>query len=185
MQTTPAYVVFYQAEFLYSRKVPLPLFLVILWIGRGRRYDDSEESERHATPYTCMGNKDEGEDRACILSLFDQRRHSRWKVVLEILVWNSSLVLNLGLPLTPLIAQLLITLLPDLNALYENSDPFMRYLKKQGLGGILRDTKLELRERHTIVPRNAFNAPHVKRRYNSAVPGTPVWISVCTVRISR
>ncbi|KAF7762529.1 hypothetical protein Agabi119p4_9122 [Agaricus bisporus var. burnettii] len=48
--------------------------------------------------------------------------------------------------------QLLLTSLPDLNALNDNSGPFMRYLNKQGLDGILQSTKLKLRKTHTIVP---------------------------------
>jgi len=40
----------------------------------------------------------------------------------------------------------------DMNALYENSKPFSKFLKKQGLDGILQKTKLRLRDKHTIVP---------------------------------
>jgi hypothetical protein len=44
-------------------------------------------------------------------------------------------------------------LLPDdMDALYENSKPFSRYLRKQGLDEILRKAKLQFREKHTIVP---------------------------------
>lgn len=64
------------------------------------------------------------------------------------------------------IAQLITTSLPDLNALYDNSAPFMKYLKNQGIDDILRNMKLELRERHTVVPHVcgiAYNIPHAKR----------------------
>ncbi|KAF8626500.1 hypothetical protein AX17_006553 [Amanita inopinata Kibby_2008] len=37
-------------------------------------------------------------------------------------------------------------------SLYDNSIPFSRYLTKQGLKSILMETKLDLREKHTIVP---------------------------------
>jgi len=40
----------------------------------------------------------------------------------------------------------------DMDAFYENSKPFMAFLKKQGLDQVLRETKLTLREAHTIVP---------------------------------
>ena len=40
----------------------------------------------------------------------------------------------------------------DMDALYENSKPFAKFLKKQGLENTLRQTQLKLRERHTIVP---------------------------------
>lgn len=72
---------------------------------------------------------------------------------------------SLGLFLTPAAVQLLLTSLPDLNALNDNSGPFMRYLNKQGLDGILQSTKLKSRKTHTIVPhvsRHAFNIPRAK-----------------------
>jgi hypothetical protein len=40
----------------------------------------------------------------------------------------------------------------DMTALYENSKPFMKFLKKQGMDNVLKKTKLRLREPHTIVP---------------------------------
>ncbi|EDR07431.1 uncharacterized protein LACBIDRAFT_298608 [Laccaria bicolor S238N-H82] len=40
----------------------------------------------------------------------------------------------------------------DMDALYENSKPFEKFLRKQGLENTLRQTRLKLRERHTIVP---------------------------------
>ena len=40
----------------------------------------------------------------------------------------------------------------DMGVLYENSKPFMSFLKEQGLDQVLRDMKLRLREAHTIVP---------------------------------
>ena len=43
-------------------------------------------------------------------------------------------------------------LVDDMDALYENSEPFSRFLKKQGLDEILRTAKLQLRGKHTIVP---------------------------------
>ena len=46
----------------------------------------------------------------------------------------------------------------DLDALYENSEPFLAFLKKQGLDQVLREMKLTLREAHTIVP-------HVRAMY--------------------
>lgn len=51
-----------------------------------------------------------------------------------------------------IIVKLLTTSLADINALYENSGPFSRFLKGRGLDDILRSTKLKLRQRHTIVP---------------------------------
>ena len=46
----------------------------------------------------------------------------------------------------------LYLLAKGMDALYENSKPFMTFLKKQGLDQILREMKLSLREAHTIVP---------------------------------
>ena len=40
----------------------------------------------------------------------------------------------------------------DMDALYENSKPFLRFLKKERLDEILRKAKLRLGEKHTIVP---------------------------------
>jgi hypothetical protein len=40
----------------------------------------------------------------------------------------------------------------DIDALYDNSKPFSTFLMKEGLEDILRETKLKLREKHTIVP---------------------------------
>ncbi|KAH6896244.1 hypothetical protein BKA70DRAFT_1316688 [Coprinopsis sp. MPI-PUGE-AT-0042] len=42
--------------------------------------------------------------------------------------------------------------LVDADALYENSGPFEKYLAGEGLGGILRENRLKLRKRHSIVP---------------------------------
>ena len=47
----------------------------------------------------------------------------------------------------------MIFLIPgDIDALYDNSKPFSTFLMKEGLEGILRETKLRMREKHTIVP---------------------------------
>ena len=43
-------------------------------------------------------------------------------------------------------------LVDDMDALYENSKPFSRFLNKRGLNEILRKAKLRLQENHTIVP---------------------------------
>lgn len=43
-------------------------------------------------------------------------------------------------------------MLDDVNTLYDNSKPFSTFLMKEGLEGILRETELGLREKHTIVP---------------------------------
>jgi hypothetical protein len=40
----------------------------------------------------------------------------------------------------------------EMNLLYDNSKPFLTYLKKQGLNSALQQTDLTLKERHTIVP---------------------------------
>lgn len=40
----------------------------------------------------------------------------------------------------------------DMDALYENSKPFSKFLRKQGLENTLRKMQLKLRETHTIVP---------------------------------
>jgi hypothetical protein len=40
----------------------------------------------------------------------------------------------------------------EMDLLYDNSGPLGRYLKKQGLDAILRETGLQLRTQHTIVP---------------------------------
>ena len=40
----------------------------------------------------------------------------------------------------------------DIDALYDNSKPFSTFLMKEGLESILHETKLKLREKHTIVP---------------------------------
>lgn len=40
----------------------------------------------------------------------------------------------------------------DMEAFYENSQPFSKFLQNQGLDDLLRKTKLRLRERHAIVP---------------------------------
>src|SRR5882762_2878332 len=49
---------------------------------------------------------------------------------------------------------MLFLMLDDINTLYDNSKPFSTFLMKEGLEFILRDTKLGLREKHTIVPHN-------------------------------
>ena len=46
----------------------------------------------------------------------------------------------------------MFVMLGDIDALYDNSKPFSTFLIKEGLEGILRETKLRLREKHTIVP---------------------------------
>ena len=51
--------------------------------------------------------------------------------------------------------------LSAMEALYENSKPFAAFLKKQGLGAILRKTKLRMRETHRIVPHVSKNASFV------------------------
>jgi hypothetical protein len=43
-------------------------------------------------------------------------------------------------------------MLDDINTLYDNSKPFSTFLMKEGLEGILRETELGLRQKHTIVP---------------------------------
>lgn len=48
--------------------------------------------------------------------------------------------------------NMLFMLPGDMDALYENSKPFSTFLFQQGLENILRETKLRLREKHTIVP---------------------------------
>jgi hypothetical protein len=50
------------------------------------------------------------------------------------------------------VEEWMITSGNSINALYDNSRPFMNFLKNQGLDSILRRTKLKLRERHTVVP---------------------------------
>jgi hypothetical protein len=40
----------------------------------------------------------------------------------------------------------------DINAIYDNSPAFAKFLKKQFLDEILRETRLRLREIHSIVP---------------------------------
>jgi len=50
------------------------------------------------------------------------------------------------------LANMLYLMPGDIDALYDNSKPFSIFLKKEGLEGILRETKLRLREKHTIVP---------------------------------
>ena len=47
---------------------------------------------------------------------------------------------------------MMFVMLGDIDALYDNSKPFSTFLIKEGLEGILRETKLRLREKHTIVP---------------------------------
>jgi hypothetical protein len=39
-----------------------------------------------------------------------------------------------------------------MEALYENSEPFFKYLQSQGLDHVLRKTSLRLREKHAVVP---------------------------------
>jgi len=40
----------------------------------------------------------------------------------------------------------------DMEAFYENSQAFFKFLQDQGLDDLLRKTKLRLREKHVIVP---------------------------------
>lgn len=42
--------------------------------------------------------------------------------------------------------------LGDVEAFYDSSAPFQQYLKKQGLDDVLRESKIKLRGKHTIVP---------------------------------
>ena len=51
---------------------------------------------------------------------------------------------------------MMFLMLDDINALYDNSKPFSTFLMKEGLEGILRETELGLREKHTIVPHVCF-----------------------------
>lgn len=51
-----------------------------------------------------------------------------------------------------LIAGNIGTLGLDINAIYDNSPAFAKFLKKQSLDEILRETRLRLREIHSIVP---------------------------------
>ena len=50
------------------------------------------------------------------------------------------------------VQNLVFGALSAIEALYENSKPFAEFLKKEGLGAILRKTKLRMRETHRIVP---------------------------------
>ncbi|KAJ2915810.1 hypothetical protein MD484_g4599, partial [Candolleomyces efflorescens] len=45
-----------------------------------------------------------------------------------------------------------MSLYDEMNLLYDNSKPFLAYLKKQGLNSALHRTDLRLRDRHTITP---------------------------------
>ncbi|KAJ2921112.1 hypothetical protein H1R20_g15980, partial [Candolleomyces eurysporus] len=49
-------------------------------------------------------------------------------------------------------------LLADMDALYENSKPFEKFLRKQKLDAILKEVKLKLRAQHKIVP-HRLNVP--------------------------
>ncbi|KIL61611.1 hypothetical protein M378DRAFT_166732 [Amanita muscaria Koide BX008] len=40
----------------------------------------------------------------------------------------------------------------DVEAFYENSQPFFKFLRRQGLDDLLKKTRLKLRDKHTIVP---------------------------------
>ncbi|KAF8800717.1 hypothetical protein BYT27DRAFT_7199539 [Phlegmacium glaucopus] len=53
----------------------------------------------------------------------------------------------------------------DMDALYENSKPFATFLRKEGLPGILRETNLRLREKHTIVPHTKLSSNPWSSRY--------------------
>lgn len=46
----------------------------------------------------------------------------------------------------------------EVHTLYKNSEPFATYLRKQGLESVLRQTRLMLKEHHTIVP-HRYGAP--------------------------
>ena len=46
----------------------------------------------------------------------------------------------------------MFSLLANMDALYENSKPFEKFLAKQELDSILREVKLKLRAQHKIVP---------------------------------
>ena len=48
--------------------------------------------------------------------------------------------------------NMLYLMFGDIDAIYDNSKPFSTFLMKEGLEGILRETKLRLRENHTIIP---------------------------------
>ena len=47
----------------------------------------------------------------------------------------------------------------DMDAVYDNSEPFSKYLKKQGLDDVLKKTKLRMRKKHRIVPHVCYSFP--------------------------
>ncbi|RXW23560.1 hypothetical protein EST38_g2287 [Candolleomyces aberdarensis] len=58
-----------------------------------------------------------------------------------------------------------VTMYDEMNTLYDNSKPFLTYLKKQGLKSVLRQTGLTLKEGHTIVPHASHHPPKVYRSH--------------------
>lgn len=61
-------------------------------------------------------------------------------------------LLTADLSFTAYLKSIVYTLPMSMDALYDNSKPFSKFLAKEGLEKILHETNVLLREKHTIVP---------------------------------